>query len=126
MVGLCGVQANSGVASISAHSDVTSNNPVSLMHAVSQGPVAAMMDVDAPGIEHYKSGIVRKGCGTNPDHSVVIVGYGVAQMVEEGSLSTKVVEYWIVKNSFGASWGEDGYIRLERNSLTMNKFVGIE
>ena len=48
-----------------------------------------------------------KRCGTDLDHGVLIVGYGIENMAE----------YWLLKNSWGAGWGEKGYFKLAR---TMN------
>jgi KDEL-tailed cysteine endopeptidase len=53
----------------------------------------------------YRGGIITEadGCPTNIDHAILAVGYGN----ENGT------EYYIVKNSWGTSWGEDGYVRIE-------------
>lgn len=53
----------------------------------------------------YLQGVFTGKCGTDVDHGVVIVGYGT----ENG------VDYWMVRNSWGSDWGEDGYFRVERN-----------
>lgn len=52
-------------------------------------------------------GVFTGECGTQLDHGVVAVGYGT----EDG------VDYWIVRNSWGTEWGENGYLRLERNVI---------
>ncbi len=50
----------------------------------------------------YSSGVLSEGCGTNRDHAVLAVGYGT----EDGQ------EYWLVKNSWNTTWGDQGYIKL--------------
>jgi C1A family cysteine protease len=50
----------------------------------------------------YKSGIIKRVCGDSIDHAVLLVGYG----------TDKGTDYWLVKNSWGATWGVDGYIKI--------------
>ena len=80
-----------------------------LKAAIAQGPVAVTIEADTMTFQMYTSGILDSTkCGTNLDHAVAAVGYGT----ENG------VEYYIVRNSWGASWGESGYFRILR---TMDK-----
>lgn len=58
---------------------------------------------DNPIFSQYKSGVVNSAsCGTRQDHAINAVGYGTA-----GS-----TEYYIVRNSWGADWGNQGYINI--------------
>jgi C1A family cysteine protease len=83
------------------------HNEKKMMTAVQQyGPLAIALD--ASKFDYYSSGIMNgSGCSAgSPDHGVAVVGWGV----EDGT------KYWIVKNSWGTSWGENGYVRILRGS----------
>jgi len=45
------------------------------------------------------------------DHAIVLVGYGNETV---GTFRPQSKDYWLVRNSWGSGWGEDGYIRIER------------
>lgn len=86
---------------------VTPFDQVALARAVQDTPVAVAIEADTKYFQLYTSGILTgDACGTELDHAVVIVGYGV-----DGE-----VPYWTVRNSWGASWGEDGYVRIGRSN----------
>ena len=105
--GLCDkTKAAAVVATISSYTDVASKNPTALQNAVAQQPVSIAVEADQSAWQLYKSGVVTKNCGTNLDHGVLIVGYD----------TTANPPYWIVKNSWGASWGMAGYIEIEISS----------
>jgi len=91
--------------SITGHTDVPSKDESALQAAVSKQPVSVAIEADKSAFQLYSGGILdNSACGTNLDHGVLVVGYG-----------TDGKDYWKVKNSWGASWGEQGYIRMVRN-----------
>jgi len=87
---------------ISTYKDVKEDSVGDMETAVAAGPVSIAVDAAGLTWQFYSSGIVTRTCGTRLDHGVLAVGYG-----EEGGS-----KFWKVKNSWGSSWGEDGYIRL--------------
>jgi C1A family cysteine protease len=89
--------------------DVVSKDQVSLMVAVSKQPVVIAIEADTRYFQSYSGGILDSpNCGTTLDHAVEIVGYGT----DNG------VDYWNVRNSWGPSWGENGYVRIKKTSST--------
>jgi cathepsin L len=74
--------------------------------AIQKNPVSVLIEADQSGFQHYTSGVFCGTCGHNLDHAVTAVGYGTA---------TTGGDYWKIKNSWGTSWGMQGYILMCRN-----------
>jgi C1A family cysteine protease len=91
------------VATVSKYTDVKKNDEAGLMSAVNIEPVSVA--VDAESWSAYRKGVMTGLCGKSLDHGVLAIGYGT-----DGAN-----DYWLVKNSWGTSWGESGFIRLVRN-----------
>jgi len=102
-------QKCAAVAHISSCSDVKPNDQISLKAAVAQQPVAIAIEADTRYFQSYSSGVLTSAsCGTNLDHGVLIVGYG----------NEKGQDYWLVKNSWSTTWGDNGYVKIARSSST--------
>ena len=101
-------------ATISGFTDVPSGSEKDLQQAVATvGPVSVAIDASKPTFHFYKSGVYfDKTCSnTHLDHGVLAVGYGNDPVTHH--------DYWLVKNSWGADWGDEGYIKMRRNKNNM-------
>ncbi|XP_057464628.1 senescence-specific cysteine protease SAG39-like [Actinidia eriantha] len=116
-VGICNTQkASAPAAMITGFEDVPSNNENALLQSVANQPVSVAIEASAFDFQFYSNGVFTGTCGTNLDHGVTAVGYGTA---------TDGTNYWLVKNSWGSGWGENGYIRMKRDVAAKEGLCGI-
>ena len=88
---------------VSDYTHVTENNVDQMKAGLNIAPLAIAIEADKFCFQTYSSGVFdNTKCGTNLDHAVLAVGYGT----ENGQ------EYWLVKNSWNTTWGDEGYIKI--------------
>jgi len=95
---------------IISYTDVKANSDNDMMSALAQQPVSIAIQADQKDFQLYKSGVFTGSCGTKLDHGVLVVGYG----------SLDGEDYYRVKNSWGTTWGDNGYIYLGRGDKFNN------
>ena len=105
--GSCSYVKTKGVGKVTGYSDVPANSAAQLKAALVKQPVSVAIEADQASFQTYTSGVLTKNCGTQLDHGVLAVGYGT----ENG------VDYFLVKNSWSASWGDNGYIKIGQNNV---------
>jgi C1A family cysteine protease len=104
--GTCQAAGKPVEATLSGYKDVSPNSETALLTAIAQQPVSVAVEADQSVFQFYSGGVMDSACGTALDHGVLAVGYGT----DTGK------DYYKVKNSWGADWGEKGYIRLGRGA----------
>lgn len=112
--------------SVTGYKDVASRDTDALKEAVSKHPVTVVIGATDSAFQFYKSGVLTQnsGCGELQNHGVVVVGYGTDSV--KGFFHNYNVSYWKVKNSWGSTWGEKGYVRIERGEVSEISVCGIE
>jgi C1A family cysteine protease len=100
--GSCKYEASKGVGSVDGFEQV-SQSARQMKAALAKGPVSVAIEADKTVFQHYRSGVILGAtCGTKLDHGVLAVGYGS----EDGE------DYFLVKNSWGGAWGDEGYVKI--------------
>ncbi|CAN0929320.1 unnamed protein product [Linum grandiflorum] len=107
---------NVAAVQIDGYENVPENDENALMKAAANQPIAIAIDAGGKDLQFYSEGVFNGQCGTELNHGVTLVGYG---STEDGT------KYWIVKNSWGAEWGEQGYIRMQRGIDAEEGICGI-
>ena len=95
------------------HTEVASfvdvdHSDTDLMKAISTQPVSVAIEADSTTFQFYKEGIFDEECGSEIDHGVLAVGY--AKKSEDGDA------YYLIKNSWGATWGDNGFIKMSQKN----------
>ncbi|CAB0021060.1 unnamed protein product [Nesidiocoris tenuis] len=105
--GVCQFDEKKIVASISNYGEIKNGSEISLQEAVAKfGPISVSIDSSLFEWNYYTTGVFDSPyCSTDVDHAVLVVGYGT----ENGT------DYWLVKNSYGNTYGDHGYIKMARN-----------
>ena len=80
--------------------NVKPKSDADMMTALSNTVVSIAIEADESTFQLYKSGVFTGKCGTTLDHAVALVGYG----------SQSGLDYYILRNSWGQSWGQSGYM----------------
>jgi len=104
----CKYEKAKGVGHVKGYNDVKSKDLDQMMAALAKGPVSVAVEADKSVFQSYRSGVITSSkCGQNLDHGVLAVGSGT----ENGEA------YFLVKNSWGASWGEKGYLKIGQKNI---------
>jgi len=104
----CQLSGKSIAATVTGYVSLPSGDEAALKVASAQvGPISIAIDANHASFQQYSSGVYYEPycSSTSLDHAVLLVGYGT----ENGE------DYWLVKNSWGTTWGDNGYIKMIRN-----------
>merc|ERR1740116_678880 len=96
--------ASTTAVTVSDYLAVTPDNVEQMKAALNTQPLAVSIEADTSVFQTYSSGVLDSAkCGTSLDHAVLAVGYG--------NDATTGLDYWLVKNSWNTTWGDQGYTK---------------
>jgi C1A family cysteine protease len=103
----CKYKVAEGKVLVTTYQNVKVESVEQLKAALNIGAVHVSVQADKPVFHAYTGGVITDvDCGTSHNHAITAVGYG------SDTINGETVEYYIVKNSWGPGWGEDGYVRI--------------
>jgi len=112
--GNCEFEQSKAVKVTSGYQFVTANSSDSLKAALVNNPVSVLIEADQSIFQLYSQGVIKTGCGAELDHAVLAVGYQKVGLWEA----------FIVKNSWGEDWGQEGYVYISTIGR-LNKGQGV-
>uniref|UniRef100_A0A0E0QV42 Uncharacterized protein n=1 Tax=Oryza rufipogon TaxID=4529 RepID=A0A0E0QV42_ORYRU len=101
-------------ATIAGLRRVATRSEASLANAAAAQPVAVSIEAGGDNFQHYRKGVYDGPCGTRLNHGVTVVGYGQEEAAADGGAAGGD-KYWIIKNSWGKNWGDQGYIKMKKD-----------
>mgnify|MGYP000925334652 CR=1 FL=1 len=115
--GTCRASQMTSSVGVTRVNQVRARSQSSLLAAIANGPTSVTVEADRSVFQRYTGGVLNSSaCGTQLDHAITAVGYGV----QNG------VTYYIVRNSWGASWGDRGYINIAASGEGSTGICGIQ
>lgn len=102
--GSCRASTMTGVVSSLSNVSVAAGKSSTLKAAIEKGPVSVTVEADTRVFQGYTGGVLNSAsCGQQLDHAITAVGWGV---------DASGAEYYTVRNSWGAAWGDAGYLKI--------------
>ncbi|KAM0822384.1 hypothetical protein ACQ4PT_071522 [Festuca glaucescens] len=107
---------SSSAATIKSYEDVPTNDEGALMKVVASQPMSGAVDGGDMTFQLYSGCVITGSCGTDLDRGIAAIGYGTT------SDGTK---YWLLKNSWGTTWGENEFLRMEKDITDKKGMCGL-
>jgi C1A family cysteine protease len=105
----CKAEEGKGVGHVVGFNDVKPKDLDQMKAALAAGPVSVAIEADKSVFQSYRTGVITsRACGVKLDHGVLAVGYGT---------EANGGDYILVKNSWGATWGMEGYVKIGTDNV---------